>query len=131
MTTTRSRVSAESERTPPGAPPGEFLGARWREAGIGAMPDVERYRTVLELTAPWTVVGVDVDLKGQRAVVRVETGPYPCPEEAARAPWRWRVRPFRSRWQIPAIRCCSTSYARPSEARSPFASRRKSCTVGS
>lgn len=46
------------------------------------MRDVELYRALLGLTAPWTVAGVDVDLKGQRVVVRVEAGPgpYPCPE---------------------------------------------------
>jgi transposase len=46
------------------------------------MRDVELYRALLGLTAPWTVGGVDVDLKGQRVVVRVEAGPgpYPCPE---------------------------------------------------
>jgi transposase len=46
------------------------------------MRDVELYRGLLGLTAPWTVAGVDVDLKGQRVVVRVEAGPgpYPCPE---------------------------------------------------
>ena len=46
------------------------------------MRDVELYRALLGLTAPWTVADVDVDLKGQRVVVRVEAGPgpYPCPE---------------------------------------------------
>lgn len=46
------------------------------------MRDVELYRALLGLTAPWTVAGVDVDLKGQQVVVRVEAGPgpYPCPE---------------------------------------------------
>jgi len=44
------------------------------------MRDVELYRAILGLTAPWTVAGVDVDMKGQRVVVRVEAGPgpYPC-----------------------------------------------------
>jgi hypothetical protein len=53
-----------------------------RSRRIGAMRDVELYRALLGLTAPWTVTGVDVDLKGQRVVVRVEAGPgpYPCPE---------------------------------------------------
>jgi transposase len=43
---------------------------------------VELYRVLLGLTAPWTVADVDVDMKGQRVVVRVEAGPgpYPCPE---------------------------------------------------
>jgi transposase len=46
------------------------------------MRDVELYRALLGLTAPWTVADVDVDMKGQRVVVRVEAGPgpYPCPE---------------------------------------------------
>jgi transposase len=46
------------------------------------MRDVELYRALLGLTAPWTVAGVDVDMKGQRVVVRVEAGPgpYSCPE---------------------------------------------------
>ena len=46
------------------------------------MRDVELYRALLGLTAPWTVAGVDGDMKGQRVVVRVEPGPgsYPCPE---------------------------------------------------
>jgi transposase len=46
------------------------------------MRDVELYRALLGLTAPWTVAGVDVDMKRQRVVVRVEAGPgpYPCPE---------------------------------------------------
>jgi hypothetical protein len=46
------------------------------------MRAVELYRSLLGLTAPWTVAGVEVDLKGQQVVVRVEAepGPYPCPE---------------------------------------------------
>lgn len=46
------------------------------------MRDVGLYRALLGLTAPWTVASVDVDLKGQRVVVRVEAGPgpYACPE---------------------------------------------------
>jgi transposase len=46
------------------------------------MRDVELYGALLGLTAPWTVAEVDVDMKGQRVVVRVEAGPgpYPCPE---------------------------------------------------
>jgi hypothetical protein len=53
---------------------------------------------ILGLTAPWTVASVDLDVKGQRVVVRVEAGPgpYPCPEcgtATARydsKPRRWR-----------------------------------------
>ena len=46
------------------------------------MRDIELYRALLGLTAPWTVAGVDVDMAGQRVVVRVDAGPgpYPCPE---------------------------------------------------
>ena len=62
----------------------------------GAMRDIELYRTLLGLTAPWTVAGVDVDLKGQRVVVRVETGPgpYACPECGTSAP-RYDSKPRR------------------------------------
>jgi transposase len=62
------------------------------------MRDVELYRAILGLTAPWTVASVDLDVKGQRVVVRVEPGPgpYPCPECGTPAggydskPRRWR-----------------------------------------
>jgi transposase len=62
------------------------------------MRDVELYRALLGVTAPWTVAGVDVDLTGQRVVVRVDAGPgpYPCPECGTAAhrydskPRRWR-----------------------------------------
>src|SRR5262249_43603207 len=52
-----------------------------RSGRIRAMRDVELYRALLGLTAPWTVASVDVDLPGQRVVVRVDAGPgpYPCP----------------------------------------------------
>jgi hypothetical protein len=36
------------------------------------MRDIELYRRILGLTAPWTVASVDLDVKGQRVVVRVE-----------------------------------------------------------
>jgi hypothetical protein len=54
------------------------------------MRDVQLHRARLGLTAPWTVAGVDVDLKGQRVVVRVEggPGPYLCPECATPGPRR-------------------------------------------
>jgi len=42
------------------------------------MRDVELYRALLGLTAPWTVASVDVDLPGQRVVVRVDPGGGPC-----------------------------------------------------
>jgi transposase len=62
------------------------------------MRDVELYRAILGLSAPWTVASVDLDVKGQQVVVRVEagSGPYPCPEcgtPTARydsKPRRWR-----------------------------------------
>ena len=38
------------------------------------MRDIELYRALLGLTAPWTVAGVDVDMAGQRVVVRVDAG---------------------------------------------------------
>jgi len=46
------------------------------------MRDIELYRALLGVTAPRTVAGVDVDMPGQRVVVRVDAGagPYPCPE---------------------------------------------------
>lgn len=50
------------------------------------MRDVELYQAVLGLQAPWSVVNVELDVKGQQVVVTVETGPgpYPCPECQAR-----------------------------------------------
>jgi transposase len=53
-----------------------------RSRRIGAMRDVELYRTILGLTAPWTVASVDLQVPEQRLVVHVEAGPgpYPCPE---------------------------------------------------
>jgi transposase len=46
------------------------------------MRDIELYRAILGLTAPWTVVSVDLDVKGQRITVRVDAGagPFACPE---------------------------------------------------
>jgi hypothetical protein len=46
------------------------------------MRDIELYRTLLGLTAPGAVAGVDVDMAWQRVVARVAAGPgpYPCPE---------------------------------------------------
>jgi transposase len=62
------------------------------------MRDIELYGTLLGLTAPWTVAGVDVDLKGQRVGVRVEAGqgPYACPECGTSAP-RYDSKPCRWR----------------------------------
>ena len=62
------------------------------------MRDIELYRVLLGLTTPWTVSAVDVDMTGQRVVVRVDAGagPYPCPECGATGPGydskprRWR-----------------------------------------
>jgi len=62
------------------------------------MRDVELYRTILGLTPPWTVVTVDVDVKRQEILVKVDAGPgpFPCPECQAevsgydRKPRRWR-----------------------------------------
>jgi hypothetical protein len=45
-----------------------------RSRRIGAMRDIELYRALLGLTAPRTVAGVDVDMPGQRVVVRVDAG---------------------------------------------------------
>ncbi len=46
------------------------------------MRDIELYRAILGLPAPWTVVSVDLDIQGQRVVVRVDAGagPFPCPD---------------------------------------------------
>jgi predicted RNA-binding Zn-ribbon protein involved in translation (DUF1610 family) len=46
------------------------------------MCDVELYRAILGLPAPWTVRSVELDVKGQQVVVQVEAGPgpFPCPE---------------------------------------------------
>src|SRR5262249_10742095 len=65
---------------------------------IGAMHDVEPYRALPGLTTPWTVANVDVDLKGQRVVVRVDAGPgpYPCPTCGTPAP-RYDSKPRRWR----------------------------------
>jgi transposase len=62
------------------------------------MRDVELYRAILGVTAPWTVASVDLDVKGQRVVVRVEAGPgpYPCPECATPTP-RYDSKPRRWR----------------------------------
>ncbi len=62
------------------------------------MRDIELYRAILGLTPPWTVVRVDLDVKGQQVVVTVDAGagPFRCPEcqqEVAgydRKPRRWR-----------------------------------------
>jgi transposase len=62
------------------------------------MRDVELYRAILGLTPPWTVVSVDLDIKGQQVTVRVDAGPgpFPCPECGTPGPGydskprRWR-----------------------------------------
>jgi transposase len=52
------------------------------------MRDVELYRTILGLTPPWTVVTVDVDVRCQEILVKVDAGPgpFPCPECHATVP---------------------------------------------
>jgi len=62
------------------------------------MRDVELYATILGLTPPWKVVGVEVDIPGEQVTVKVEVGPgpFPCPECQTlspgynRRPRRWR-----------------------------------------
>ena len=45
------------------------------------MRDVELYRAILGLTAPWTVLSVDLNVQDQRVTVRVDAGPgrLACP----------------------------------------------------
>jgi transposase len=62
------------------------------------MRDIELYRAILGLPAPWTVTSVDLDVKGQQVVVQVEAGlgPFPCP--ACGTAWpRYDSRPRRWR----------------------------------
>jgi len=62
------------------------------------MRDFELYQAVLGLQAPWTVLNVELDVKGQQVTVTVDAGPgpYPCPECQTRGPGydrkrrRWR-----------------------------------------
>ncbi len=46
------------------------------------MRDFELYQAVLGLQTAWTVVNVELDVKGKQVTVTVEAGPepYPCPE---------------------------------------------------
>jgi predicted RNA-binding Zn-ribbon protein involved in translation (DUF1610 family) len=62
------------------------------------MRDIELYRAILGLPAPWTVASVDLDVKGQQVVVRVEPGPgpFPCPECGRSVP-RYDSKPRRWR----------------------------------
>jgi transposase len=62
------------------------------------MRDIELYRALLGLTAPWTIAGVEVDMTGQRVVVRVDAGPgpYPCPACGTAGP-RYDSKPRRWR----------------------------------
>src|SRR6266852_6592367 len=82
-----------------------------RSRRIGAMRDIELYRALLGLTAPWTVAGVDVDLQGQRVVVQVEAGPgpYPCPECGTAGP-RYDSKPAAG---VIWTRCSSRPGSRP------------------
>lgn len=62
------------------------------------MRDIELYRAILGLPAPWTVLSVNLDVKGQQVMVQVHAGdgPFACPECQAEAPGydrkprRWR-----------------------------------------
>jgi transposase len=62
------------------------------------MRDVELYRAILGLTAPWTVAQVDLDVPSRQVVVHVEAGPgpFPCPE-CGTATARYDSRPRRWR----------------------------------
>ena len=46
------------------------------------MRDTDLYKAILGLTPPWTVVTVDLDIKGQQVTITVDAGegPFPCPE---------------------------------------------------
>jgi transposase len=46
------------------------------------MRDTDLYKAILGLTSPWTVVTVDLDIKGQQVTITVDAGegPFPCPE---------------------------------------------------
>jgi len=55
-----------------------------RSRRIGAMRDVELYRTLLGLTAPWPVAGVDVDMEGRLVVVWVRCGAGAVPVSGVR-----------------------------------------------
>jgi transposase len=62
------------------------------------MRDIELYRAILGLTPPWTVVSVELDVKGQQVTIKVEAGqgPFRCPECHTEVPGydrrarRWR-----------------------------------------
>ncbi len=62
------------------------------------MRDIELYRAILGLPAPWTVLSVNLDVKEQQVTVQVHAGdgPFACPECQAEAPGydrkprRWR-----------------------------------------
>ena len=41
------------------------------------MLDIELYRAILGLPTPWTVLGVDLDVKGRQVTVQVHTGEGP------------------------------------------------------
>jgi hypothetical protein len=48
------------------------------------MCDIELYRALLGLTAPWAIAGVDVDMAGQQVAVRVDAGPGALPASRVR-----------------------------------------------
>src|SRR5512136_2680276 len=62
------------------------------------MRDTDLYTAILGLTPPWTVVHVDLDVKGQQVKITVDAGdaPFSCPECQTTAPGydkkrrRWR-----------------------------------------
>jgi transposase len=62
------------------------------------MRDIELYATILGLTPPWKVAGVEVDVPGEQVTVKVEAGPGPfacpiCQQPSPgydRRPRRWR-----------------------------------------
>ncbi len=103
------------------------------------MRDIELYRAILGLPAPWAVTSVDLDVKGQQGVVQVEAGPgpFPCPECGTAWP-RDDSRPRRWRhldtcqfttWieaQVPRVECSSHGVK---QIRVPWAEPGSQCTA--
>lgn len=44
------------------------------ERRVRPILDIELYRAILGLPTPWTVLGMDLDVKGRQVMVQVHTG---------------------------------------------------------